>query len=66
MQEKIYELYCEIKNETKKFVEVRDILGKDDVYVNQLSYKIYGMMEAFEVIAGEPYTTYMYNMINCA
>lgn len=59
MEEKIYELYCEIKKELSNYSEVQNILGDESPYVNRLCAKIMGMEKAFEIIAGEPYIVYM-------
>lgn len=64
MEEKIYELYCEIKTELKNYAEVKKILGDDNTYVNRLCAKIMGMQKAFEIIADEPYTDYMFKILH--
>lgn len=64
MEEKIYELYCEIKNELKNYAEVKEILGADNAYSKRLCSRIIGMQKAFEIIAEESYTDYMFKVLH--
>lgn len=50
-----------IKEETKKYMKLVNLLGNDHPMTVHVGAEIYGMQKAFKVITGTSYTDYLIN-----
>lgn len=57
----VEKLFNAIKEETEKYVELFAIFSGDDPIMERMCSKIYGMQEAFSIVAGMSYTDYLIN-----
>lgn len=52
-------LYLAIKDETLKYKELIDMVGKDHPMTKRYCIRICGMQDAFKIVAGTSYTDYL-------
>lgn len=48
-----------IKTETKKYLKLEELFGKDHPMTVHVGAEIYGMQKAFKIITGTSYTDYL-------
>ena len=54
-----------IKNETKKYMKLVNLLGNDHPMTVHVGAEIYGMQKAFAIITGKTYTDYLLEDMVC-
>lgn len=57
-------LYLAIKDETLKYKELIDMVGKDHPMSKRYCIRIFGMQEAFKIVSGISYTDYMLSKLS--
>lgn len=55
----VEKLYTFIKEETEKYALILAQLGENNPITKAICSQIYGMQQAFEVVAGVSYTDYL-------
>ena len=57
-------LYLAIKDETLKYKELIDMVGKDHPMSKRYCIRIFGMQEAFKIVSGISYTDYLLSKLS--
>lgn len=57
-------LYLTIREETNKYMELVELVGKEHPMARKLCTRIYAMQQAFKIVSGMSYTDYLLSKLS--